>query len=157
MIDDTANRAGAVTDFPTTARIVPWPDPALERRGHDPRSLYVEQFWLGVIGPTATWLLRRIAARLDARPDGFLVDCQQLAGELGLSVAKGHASPFAKAMHRCVMFQAARPIRDARPGWEVRRRLPTVPQRHLRRLPEQVQTLHASWDHTGGDGQLTAS
>lgn len=158
MIDDTIRTIPR--PFPTNAHIVPWGDHVLDRKGHDPRSLYVEQFWLGVIGPTATWLLRRIAARFDATPSGFEVDCEQFAGELGLSVTKGHGSPFAKAMRRCVMFHMARLLGDGRPGWQVRRRLPTVPQRHLQRLPERVQLLHASWDHThplGGEPELSAS
>lgn len=140
--------------FPTRASIVPWPDPVLDERGHDPRSRYVEQFWLGVIGPTGIWLLRRIVARFDDEPHGYEVACTELAGELGLSVTKGTASPFAKALHRCVMFQAARPLGTGTPGWQVRRRLPTVPQRHLRRLPERIQEQHAAWDHKIGNDEV---
>jgi hypothetical protein len=33
-------------------RIVGWPDPVIDRLGYDPRSLYVETFWLGILGPT---------------------------------------------------------------------------------------------------------
>lgn len=161
MSFDTATRArfgegpGDSRDvFPTTAWILPWPDPVLDQRGHDPRSRYVEQFWLGVIGPTGTWLLRRIVARFDDEPDGFEVVCADLAGELGLSVTKGFASPFARALHRCVMFQAARPLGGGTPGWQVRRRLPTVAQRHLRRLPQRIQEHHSGWDHAIGDDQI---
>lgn len=155
----TANRFGEGThdrrqEFPATATILPWADPVLDQRGHDPRSRYVEQFWLGVIGPTGTWLLRRIAARFDEEPDGFEVACADLAGELGLSVAKGFASPFARALHRCTMFQAARPLGGGTAGWQVRRRLPTVAQRHLRRLPERIQQRHAAWDHGIGNDQI---
>jgi hypothetical protein len=136
------------TEFPRQATIRPWVDPVVDRRGHDPRSLYVENFWLGVIGPTATWLLRRIAVHFEARPDGGSIDLHELAGSLGLSVAKGASSPFGRALQRCVMFGAARPLRDGTPGWEVRRRLPTVTQRHLRKLPATVQEMHARWDHS---------
>jgi hypothetical protein len=31
---------------------MPWIDPVVDRRGHDPRSTYVEQFWLGTLGPS---------------------------------------------------------------------------------------------------------
>ena len=44
--------------------IRPWPDPVIDRLGHDPRSPYVEQFWLGVLGPSTTWLMRRLAGRI---------------------------------------------------------------------------------------------
>lgn len=33
-------------------RIQPWPDPLLDDQGHDPRSAYVERFWLPVLGPS---------------------------------------------------------------------------------------------------------
>jgi hypothetical protein len=133
--------------FPRLVVIRPWIDPVLDRRGHDPRSRYVEHFWLGVLGPTATWVMRRIAVHFDQHPDGGCVDLHQLAGSLGLSVAKGTSGPFGRALHRCVMFGAARPLVTSEVGWEVRRRLPTVAQRHLRKLPRSVQDLHAEWDH----------
>lgn len=148
--DNTMRVRRTPTGFPTTATIRPWVDPLVDSRGHDPRSLYVEQFWLGVIGPTATWLLRRIAAHFDSQPDGGRVDLRQLAGSLGLSLAKGRTSPFGRAIQRCVMFGTARPLAtgaDGVIGWEVRRRLPTVNQRHLRKLPLAVQQRHAAWDH----------
>ena len=52
----------------TIVRITPWIDPVVDRRGHDPRSSYVEQFWLGTLGPTATWLVRRLVAGSTAIP-----------------------------------------------------------------------------------------
>ena len=42
-----------------TLTIRPWADPVIDRVGHDPRSSYVEQFWLAILGPSTTWLLRR--------------------------------------------------------------------------------------------------
>ena len=29
-----------------------WVDPLVDRLGHDPRSTYVEQYWLGILGPS---------------------------------------------------------------------------------------------------------
>ena len=43
----------------STLPIRPWPDPLIEALGFDPRSAYVEQYWLGILGPSTTWLLRR--------------------------------------------------------------------------------------------------
>ena len=54
-----------------TINIVPWPDPILDRVGHDPRSRYVERFWLPTLGPTARLLLRHLADRFDEDPDGL--------------------------------------------------------------------------------------
>jgi len=123
-------------------RVTPWIDPIVDRRGHDPRSAYVEQFWLGVLGPTATWLLRRLVSGFDHHPDGYDLDVAHTARALGLSVAKGMASPFAKAFQRCVMFGVATRSSE---GWSVRRRVPVISQRHLLRLPPDLQTAHHEW------------
>lgn len=122
--------------------IRPWIDPVVDRRGVDPRSTYVERFWLGVIGPTATWILRRFAEEFDQHPDGFTVDLAATATAMGLSYAKGPSSPFGRALQRFVMFGIAQPMSD---GYCVRRRLPHVAQRHLVRLPAEVRSAHDQW------------
>ncbi len=131
--------------LPTVARISPWVDPVVDRFGHDPRSSYVEQYWISVIGPTATWLVRRLASGFDAHPDGYDLDVEHTARSLGLSVSKGAASPFARALQRCVMFGVAAARSD---GWAVRRRIPPISQRHLVRLPADLQERHREWART---------
>ena len=37
-----------------TLVVVPWYDEVVDPIGHDPRSQYVELFWLNVLGPTTT-------------------------------------------------------------------------------------------------------
>jgi hypothetical protein len=128
--------------IPTRATFRPWLDPIVDERGHDPRSAYVERFWLSVIGPTATWIMRRLAEGFDTEPSGFTLDLNHTACSMGLSFERGSNSPFGKALHRCVMFGLAHPLSD---GFAVRRRLPTVPQRHLKRLPDDVQATHEEW------------
>ena len=128
--------------IPQHCTIRPWVDPVVDARGHDPRSLYVERYWLSVIGPTATWIMRRFAECFDVEPDGFVLDLEHTASTMGLSFSKGAGSPFGKALHRCVMFGLAQPIAD---GFAVRRRLPSVPQRHLKRLPDDLQADHDDW------------
>ena len=48
----------------TTLRVTRWHDPIVDERGYEPRSGYVERFWLGILGPSTTLLLRRFAAEL---------------------------------------------------------------------------------------------
>ena len=134
-----------VVPLPASVRITPWVDPVVDRRGHDPRSAYVEQFWLSVLGPTATWLLRRLVAGFDHQPDGYDLDVGDTARALGLSVAKGMASPFAKALQRCAMFGVVNRLTES---WVVRRRVPPISQRHLLRLPPTLQTAHEQWTRT---------
>ncbi len=42
--------------------VKPWVDPVVEAHGFSPRSPYVETCWLPVLGPTATWLYRRLGS-----------------------------------------------------------------------------------------------
>jgi len=128
--------------LPTAVKITPWIDPVVDRRGHDPRSSYVERFWLGTLGPTATWLVRRLAAGFDDHPDGYDLDLATTAQTLGLSYSKGASSAFAKAFGRCIMFGLAHQRSD---GYAVRRVLPDVARRHLSRLPQVVQDEHDRW------------
>jgi hypothetical protein len=130
----------------TCVTIRPWIDPVVDTKGHDPRSEYVEKFWLAVIGPTATWIMRRLAAEFDEQPSGFRLDLEQTALSMGLSYAKGPTSPFGKALQRCVMFGLAQNLSD---GFMVRRKIPQVAQRHLRRLPAEVQSAHEAFHRLG--------
>ena len=125
--------------------IRPWLDPVVDDDGFDPRSRYVEVFWLGVLGPTATWLVRRLVAGLERSPEGYELDLQATAREMGLSYTTGRSSPFSKALQRCVMFGLAHPIDG---GLAVRRRVPPISFRHLRRMPQSVQAAHAGWLRT---------
>jgi hypothetical protein len=127
--------AGSIT-------VRPWVDPVVDDDGFDPRSRYVEVFWLGVLGPTATWLLRRLAAGLERSPEGYELDLQATAQAMGLGYTSGRTSPFSKALQRCVMFGLAHPIDG---GLAVRRRVPPISFRHLRRMPESVQAAHDDW------------
>ena len=135
---------------PTTVVIRPWIDPLVDEIGHDPRSLYVERFWLGVLGPTATWVLRRLTAGLADHHDGYCIDLASTAKAMGLSFNPGRSSPFSKALQRCTMFGLAHQTSD---GFAVRRRIPTVAHRHLRRMPDSVRDEHDRWEsaHVAAD------
>lgn len=125
-----------------TIVVVPWHDDVVDLIGHDLRSTYVETFWLNVFGPTATWLLRRMATGLDEYPGGYELDLEQTASALGLVFTPGAANPFARSMQRTVMFGGAQPVDG---GLAVRRRLPPVSARHLSRMPPYLRAAHQSW------------
>src|SRR4051812_33578658 len=132
------------TDPTTDALLIkPWPDPVIDRLGHDPRSPYVEQFWLGVLGPSTTWLLRRIAAGLERSPAGFYLPLMETARALGLGDKGGRNSPFMRALGRCCQFGLAQVPDDA--TLAVRRNLPPLNRRQLARLPEALQDAHRAW------------
>jgi hypothetical protein len=126
-----------------TIRVVAWPDPVIDRLGYDPRSLYVETFWLGILGPTCTWLMRLFASGLDDAPEGFDLDLSDTARALGLGDRAGRQSPFRRALARCVTFEMAR--QEGPTTLAVHRRIPPMPRRHLQRLPESLQARHTRW------------
>jgi hypothetical protein len=124
--------------------IVRWDDPAVDALGIDPRSLYAEQFWLGVLGPTAVWLLRRLADRFDDEPEGFVLDLAETASALGLGGVDSRHAPLRRAWARCVRYGAARPVGPD--TLAVRRCLDLVPRRYLLRLPAAVRERHRAWE-----------
>ena len=91
-----------------TLSVLPWPDAVIDQLGHDPRSAYVEQFWLGILGPSTTWLLRRLATGLEAAPDGYVLPLAETARSLGLGTPSGRHSPFMRSLHRACQFKMAR-------------------------------------------------
>jgi hypothetical protein len=126
-------------------RIVPWPDVVVDALGHDPRSLYVETYWLAVLGPSTTWLLRRLAFRLEAEPDGFSIDLGETARSLGLGARGGRHSPFTRALGRCIAFELARAAGDD--ILAVRRRLPSLNHKQVLHLPESLRRGHGRWQN----------
>ena len=113
-----------------TLDIRPWPDPVIDTVGHDPRSHYVEEFWLGILGPSTTWLLRRMASGLEAHPSGFTMTLADTATALGLGVLGPHALGPAE-------------VRDARVRRDTRPRQHDDSLRPADQLPGPVQRLHA--------------
>ena len=137
-------------EFPVrTLAIRPWPDAVIDEVGFDPRSAYVERYWLGILGPSATWLVRRLAAGLEAEPAGFALDLTEAALSLGLGVRGGRNGPFMRTIDRICQFGAAQRIDDD--TLRVRRKLPPVTRAQLGRLPAALQADHDEWaGHAGG-------
>ena len=126
--------------------VVAWNDPVVDTSGFPADHPYVEMFWLPVLGPTATWLLRRLAGGLVAAPQGYEIDTGDLARALGVSSAGGRSSPFGRAVHRCTMFGVAQHVSlTPLPVLAVRRVVPPVSRRHLERLPSSLTRVHRDW------------
>jgi hypothetical protein len=139
--------------------VEPWPDPVIDELGHDPRSAYVERFWLGVLGPSTVWLLRRLADQLDQEPAGFDLDLTETARALGVGMRGGRHSPFMRSVERVCRFGAGRwqsPTQLA-----VRRKLAPLTRGQLERLSPTLQAEHDAWtrsnlgvDSPGGDVEV---
>ncbi len=118
-------------------------DPVVDLLGHDPRSAYVERFWLSILGPSTTFLLRHLAARLDADPDGFDLDLTETANMLGLRTTRTQVTPFIRALARTGQFHLTEPCGPT--ALAVRRRLPSLTRQQVRRLSPALRDQHDTW------------
>jgi hypothetical protein len=124
-------------------RVVAWLDPIADPHGVHPCSRYVELYWLPTIGPSTTWLVRRLSYALEMHPNGLHLDLAETARSLGLGEKMGKNSPFNRALQRLGTFQLAR---TNGPGdLAVRTTIPPLPLRYLSRLPDPLQASHRRW------------
>ena len=120
-------------------RVVPLRDPLVEAAGHDPRSPYVESFWLPVVGPSALVTARHFGAWLEESPEGFSVSLAVLAHQLGLGTGTGRNSSLVKTLVRLSTFGLAVVRGDA---YAMRLAFPSLARRHLRRLAPHLVEAH---------------
>lgn len=112
--------------------VVTWPT----ADGHEPRSLYVEQYWLPIVGPSALLAWWRLRTLLDLTgPSGLVVVCDELAAQLGLGRPQGRNAPIVRTLTRLCRFGFARIARDC---LEVRATAPGVDATQRRRLPRTI-------------------
>lgn len=126
-----------------TIHIRPWPNAVVDTLGHDPRAPYPEWFWLPTLGPTALLLLRFMAYRFDRAPAGFVLDLAETSRCLGLGERDGRNSPIARSLGRLVQFDLAE--HQGEEILAVRRQVPPINRRHVRRLPVSLQGEHDAW------------
>jgi hypothetical protein len=129
--------------LPTSIWVEVWTDELTDRLGHDPRSHYVEVFWLGVLGPSTTWLIRRLATELEASPGGFELRTDEMAREIGLGSKGGRNSVFGRSIERACQFGVAR--REGDHQLYARRMIPPLSDRSVERLPERLRRIHSDW------------
>jgi hypothetical protein len=127
----------------SSLHIVPWVDPLVDGRGVLVRSAYVEQFWLPVLGPSATFLLRRLGTIAAQFPDGVTLDREWLGSSLGLGKGESRNAPLPRAIERCIRFGVAKRVSHDRLA--VRRAVGLLPQRYVERLHPLMKELHRDW------------
>ena len=99
---------------------------------------YVEMLWLPVIGPSSTWLLRRLSGWALACPEGLTVVLPELSESLGLGWSSGASSSVQRSMRRLIMFGLAC-WSDA---FEVATGVPAVSERQLARMSPGLVGAH---------------
>ena len=130
----------ALTDLPPAITLVAWDDPLVEAHGFGPRSAYTETVWLSVIGPTASWLYRKLAVLVELGLDGIEIDLADLALGIGLGEGTGRNSMISRALARLVAYDVAHWRPDG--AYAVRRALGPVTERRAARLPASVRRFH---------------
>lgn len=119
--------------------IVRWSDPVVDAIGLPIDGTYAEKYWLPVLGPTATWMARRLAAALADEP--VTIDMATLGATLGVGAGTGANCPLVRALARLCRFGIARDLDDA---YKVRAMVGPVPRSQLKRLPTGLQLEHAA-------------
>jgi hypothetical protein len=134
-----SEQAAGREELLTELAIEPWIDPLVEAHGFGPRSPYVEVCWLPVLGPTATWLYRRLGSWVEIEDETVPVDLADLSVSLGIGQGLGRHSPLMRSLGRLAQFHVAR--------WQgsalgVRRSLPLLPERQAARLSPSAYRFH---------------
>jgi hypothetical protein len=132
-------RSRGPEELPTELSVVPLSDELVERYGYGPRSMYVEMCWLPVLGPTATWIYRRLGSWVEHNPDGLTVDLIDLSVSLGLGEGLGRNSLLARSLGRLSRFGAIEWRGDY---LAVRRALAPVPERQASKLSYTAFRVH---------------
>src|SRR5262245_6498433 len=129
--------------MPVALRVTPGPLPVLCVLGQSPRSWYAETFWLPTLGPTSLLLMRHLADRFERSPDAVELPVADTAAALGLGARDGNSSPLMRSLNRLQQFELA--SQEDETTIAVRRALPPVHRRHVRRLPAALQARHEEW------------
>lgn len=130
----------AAVDGAAQLSILPWPDPFLDREGHDPRSPYAERFWLPTLGPSTYLMHRLLVGGFDRRPQGWALDPLEVSMALGLGPTSSRSAPFGKALIRLVRFRQAEVRPDG--ALAVRLHVPPLSARQVERLPAGLHAEH---------------
>ncbi|MEW6474299.1 MAG: hypothetical protein AB1679_18765 [Actinomycetota bacterium] len=102
-----------------------------------------------MIGPTAAWTLRRLAAVVAERPEGVWVDLPDLAQSLGVGRSTSRSSVLSRTIDRLVSFRLA--------SWDgdvlrIRQTVPPLTARQASRLTPPLTRLHERVVQAGRDG-----
>jgi hypothetical protein len=123
--------------------IVSFPDPVIEQLGHGPDSPYIEECWLGITGPSATLIWRRIArVALKTGPTPLIIDTADLLRSVGLGDNLSHSGLGARAIARVSQFDLARQAGRDGALLAVRTALPNLCDRQVCRLPLSARLYH---------------
>lgn len=110
----------------------PWPGGSLGGCRYDAGDVYVETYWLPILGPSDVLAVRRIALWIEAEADGVNVDLAELGASLGVGTGTGRHTQINRTLTRLIDFGVARITGE---HLEVHTTFPPLPAQLRRRLP----------------------
>ncbi|MFM8870428.1 MAG: hypothetical protein ACKOFD_02480 [Actinomycetota bacterium] len=131
--------------------VAPWRQASITRSCPLAECRYLEQFWLGILGPTATWLARHLSRLVMAQSEvntshvGITVDISELGARLGVSTQPLHDSVLSRAINRLIMFNFAAPSGSDESVLEMRTTAPRVSDRLVARMHPSLRDAHWQW------------
>lgn len=140
--------------------VVPWRQASIARPCPLSDCRYFEQFWLGILGPTATWLARHLSRLVmtepvdSTSPVGTTVDISELGARLGVSAHPLHESVLSRAINRLVMFNLVAPSDTDSSTLVVRTNTPRVSDRLVARMHPSLRDAHWQWMTQSSTGEL---
>ena len=106
-MSDTHPNAAVATLGDATLEIRPWVDPLVDELGHDLRSHYVEQYWLGILGPSAALRVFRISLFLSGVPSPYFSNRSRILcrNALGAHMLRGTSRQFRRLLRESSPFE----------------------------------------------------
>ena len=132
-----------------------WEDRVVESLGFPVNSNYTETVLLPILGPSATWCLRRLGAWAEAHPNGIEIDTLELAKDLGLGAHLGRNAAINRTLNRLCQFEMA--------SWSggdwlaVRTSVAPLPDRQIARLSPAVAHVHKTLVDQAGISRMRAN
>lgn len=119
------------------------PGPPVAATLVDPFDSYVEMFWLPILGPSATWMLRRFHMGLRSQPDGFAIGLVELGQQLGLGTSVAANSSTVRTLDRLIGFNVVTRVQDNRGSYvEVPSGIRMLSDRQVAGLTPVLQAAH---------------
>ncbi len=117
-----------------------WTDPPGGGIGVDPRSPYVDHFWVPAIGPVAVCMAQLLIRTVNRESAGLVVALTDLATRLGVGVGETGLAALGEALHA---LEAAAVVQLAEDGSVlVRSELPYLGPTELAHLPQTLRATH---------------
>ena len=134
-----------LAELPAELAVVAYEDPVIEQLGFGPDDPYIEQCWVTIVGPSTSWMWRRLArVAIQTGTVPAVVDTTDLLLSIGLGEGLRKNSPGARTVARLVAFDLAKRGGGDGGVLAVRRALPRLCERQARHLPLSVRTYHDS-------------